>query len=73
MIVKLQFFVTLVCLLFLVTIIIFVELTSATSKERMTTNIIFAQMPHPLINESSYASKLCIRVRSPVAQRYIDR
>ena len=37
-----NFFLTLVCLLFLVTIIIFDELTSATSKERMTTNIIFA-------------------------------
>ena len=37
-----NFFLTLVCLLFKVTTIIIGELTSATSKERMTTNIIFA-------------------------------
>ena len=41
MLLKLHFFLILVCLLFLVTIIIFGELTSATSKERMTTNIVF--------------------------------
>ena len=40
--------ITLVCSLFLVTIIIFGELTSATSNERMTTNIIFVGAP-PLI------------------------
>ena len=37
-----KIFLTLVCLLFFVTIIIFGELTSATSNKRMTTNIIFA-------------------------------
>ena len=36
-----KFFLTLVRLPFLATIIIFGELTSATSKERMTTNISF--------------------------------
>jgi len=41
LIVKLQIFPTLVCLLFLVTIIIFGELTSVTSEERITMNIIF--------------------------------
>ena len=41
MIVNYKIFLTLACLLFLVTIIIFGELTSATSKETMTTNIIF--------------------------------
>jgi len=39
--VKLQFFLILIVYFFLVTIIIFGELTSATPKERMTTNIIF--------------------------------
>ena len=42
LIVKLQIFLTLVYLLFLVTIDNTIELTSTTSKERMTTNIVFA-------------------------------
>jgi len=49
-IVKLQIFPYTCLFTFFVTIIIFGELTSATSKERMTTNIIL-RVPHPLINE----------------------
>ena len=52
-----------------VIITIFGEFASATSKERMTTNII-SWVTHPLINKSSYASKLCICVCLP---RYRQR
>ena len=48
--VPIDFKITLICLLFFVTIIIFGELTSTISNKRMTTDII-SQVPHPSINE----------------------
>ena len=48
------------------------ELTRATSKERMTMNIIL-RVPHPLINESLYTSKLCILVYLSQLHSIIDR
>ena len=49
------------------------EFTSATSKERMTTKYYFCGCHTHWLMKSSYASKLCICICSPVAQRYRQR